>query len=40
MRLNDEKEGVELKFTKKPSEEIIASVLPDSDGADVTHSRS
>jgi len=40
MRLNDEEEGVELKFDEKPSEEIIASVLPDSDGADVTHSRS
>lgn len=26
MRLNDEKEGVELKFTEKPSEEIIASL--------------
>ena len=26
MRLNDEKEGVELKFTEKPSEEIMASL--------------
>jgi hypothetical protein len=26
MRLNDEKEGVELKFDEKPSEEIIASL--------------
>ncbi len=26
MRLNDEKQGVELKFTAKPSEEIIASL--------------